>query len=750
MKNKNFSSQKASNLSNTSKQSVQKKSNKDTAVDEKQSINKRNKRDDTFDRPKIKLDKTRLIQILVCSFIILFVGFLVFSKSSTYGLVHCDDNIFVLDYQEFNKDMSNISDAFNKSIGTSYYRPLLAVSFIVDANIGNTIKNSSSPQTAITTKPKETSVLINMLSYIYNSFINVSFLLHNPDTNQQTGVDAQNTVKLNEITGGADPKVFHVTNVLIHLISSLLVFFFIIRMGYPLYTSFLFSMLFILHPILTPAASWISGRNDSLITLFVLLSFISLISFLDIKKRRYETKDYIYMGILCFLHIWFFAMTLFTKEVGIFFPLICLCYILMFRREKLFQNKNYLLGIGYSIVVFIWFKMRADATKGIDNPDTIGMDAFFKNYPTIPALVGKIFLPVKMIALSSFEWFSIITGLIFIAAIIIAIIKLKKLNKMNAMFGLTWFALFLIPTLLVRIVFVDDFFDYAEHRAYLLIIGLMIVVLEILKVFNVDFKKPVNMAIGIALILIFTVRSYSYESTFVNRFTFWSHMTDMYPYKSRGYYDLGKAYFVTNQFNQADSLYRLGIERNPNNKNLYIDLSALYIQMHRYEESYQIALKAYQIDPNDALSNYNVGKALMILNRVSEALPYLEGAANRNNKYPQWFIELGVVYYRVGNYQKSILAYQQALNMEPTNYFAMTNLGTSYAAVSQWQQAETFWSRAINLNPTFPDPYSNLIKYYINAHAFDKAQHYIDLMKKNIGSLPPELVQVVSQFGLKV
>ena len=84
-----------------------------------------------------------------------------------------------------------------------------------------------------------------------------------------------------------------------------------------------------------------------------------------------------------------------------------------------------------------------------------------------------------MIALSTFEWQDILIGVLVIIGIFYFYFKSKNLAKGKAFFGILWFLFFLIPTLLVRIIYVGDFFDYAEHRAYLLLGGIFIFVAEV-------------------------------------------------------------------------------------------------------------------------------------------------------------------------------------------------------------------------------------------------------------------------------
>lgn len=612
-------------------------------------------------------------KVLLFSMIILAAGILLYAKTISFDYVYCDDNKFVLDYYSFNRDISNVLTSFKKTLGTTFYRPILTISLIIDANIS-----------------------------------------------------------------GRDPTAYHRTNVLIHLIASLLVFYTLLRLGNSLAVSCLFSLFFTVHPVLTPAVSWIPGRNDSVVTVFILVSFLFFISFLSSSKWYYLV-----------LHILFFAISLFTKEIAIVFPILCVLFIRLYKKERLITNRNLLLTFSWFATVVFWFFMRAAATANIKNPDTIGLDAFIINYPTMAALTGKLFLPVKMIVLSTFESFSVISGIFFILLLTILILSLKKIDKSIALFGASWFLLFLLPSLLIRIKDVGDFFDYAEHRAYLPLLGLIIIVIVIFRALIIDFRKPVPIALALIIITLFAIRSYSYKDKFQNRKTFWSHRVKLYPHKSRGYLDLGKVYFLKNDLEKAESLYKKGLELNPDNPNLYLDLSAVYLKKKEFKTAEEYAKKALSLDSQNSIAQFYLGESYRFRGQIKKSLLAYEKACEKNDKFPLWFLELGNANYRTGQYEKAIQAYKKALDINPQYSSASSNIGTAFAAQKKFKEAESAWIKAISLNPKHYDAYTNLIKYYMQVNQLDKAKEYVLALRRNGGKLTPDIQKTLETKGLR-
>ena len=619
-------------------------------------------------------------------------GWLLYNDTTKYDIVYCDDNIFVQDYYPINKSMDNLWSVFKKTMGTSYYRPVLAASFIIDTHFA-----------------------------LEKQFPNV-----NPDLVNPRSIKAE---------------VYRRTNLIIHVLASALIFLFLFKLGYPLIASFLFGLLAVVHPILTPSAAWISGRNDSLLTIFLLASFISAIFYFEARKTYSAAISYVF-------HLLFFLLALFTKEITAFFPFVVFAYVVLYDKKIGYKNPKYIaLAAGEFIAGLFWFFMRLQAIANIKNPDNIGLDVVPINLPTVPALVGKFFFPIKMIALSSYEAFSIGAGIIIIIAVFVYVFKSKKIDKEKAWFGIVWFILLLLPTMLIRIAFVDDFFDYAEHRAYSIMVGMMIFILEVLRGLKVDFKKPIPIAVFSVIIVLFAYKSYAYKSVFQNRKTFWSHMVEMYPYKSRGYLDLGKAYLSADQLDTAAMLYKKGIERNPKNKNLYIDMAALNIRKGDYKKAVEWAKKALKIDPQNAIAYYNLSRALILQNKFAEARPYLEFAC-RDPRYPDWHKDLGDVYFKLGNLNRAIIEYRKAIQGNKLNLFAYNNLGLVYYNLRKFDMAERVLLEAFKINPNSNSVVTNLLRVALAEKNLGKIRYYLNETKKRKIGLPPDVTQALVKLQI--
>ena len=91
-----------------------------------------------------------------------------------------------------------------------------------------------------------------------------------------------------------------------------------------------------------------------------------------------------------------------------------------------------------------------------------------------------------------------------------------------------------------------------------------------------------------------------------------------------GYYleNLGFAYAVAEQYEEAIEAYKKSIKREPNNFFSYVGLTATYSLMGHEKEAHEAALELLKIDPEFSLKNYakTVPMKNRDIKRVIEAL----------------------------------------------------------------------------------------------------------------------------------
>jgi protein O-mannosyl-transferase len=122
---------------------------------------------------------------------------------------------------------------------------------------------------------------------------------------------------------GLNPAGYHIINVVLHTVCTVLFFLTLLRMGCGMFASVTAATLFGIHPINSEAVNFLSARNNILATAFVLASFLAWL-------RAEETGRKVLFSISAFL----FFLAILSKETG-----IMLLPFLLFL--KLYDDRQY-------------------------------------------------------------------------------------------------------------------------------------------------------------------------------------------------------------------------------------------------------------------------------------------------------------------------------------------------------------------------------------------------------------------------
>jgi len=311
--------------------------------------------------------------------------------------------------------------------------------------------------------------------------------------------------------------MFHLSNLLIHILACIALYFFLQMLHLKKITAFYMSVLFAVHPLFASDIGWVPSRGDLLIGLECILLFMSLHQYFSTTKIKWF-----------FIHSGIFFITVFTKETGILLPILLLYYYFfllqsapVFAAKKEILKKSIPFLISWCISILFFLCIRKIITAGINTADTVGFIPFLKNIYSIPSVLCKFFLPANLSTLPLFDPTSIIGGVILFILIVYRICKYQPAKRKIPLFGLTWFLLFIIPPGFYRLRNTDVFFNYLEHRSYLPIIGIIIILGFLLNDYiETGFIKKYFIYVYTPVVLLLGILSYIHCNDYRNTINF--------------------------------------------------------------------------------------------------------------------------------------------------------------------------------------------------------------------------------------
>jgi len=541
--------------------------------------------------------------------------------------------------------------------------------------------------------------------------------------------------------GGDNPWIYHFTNLIYHIIT-VIAFYYLLRLfRFTHITSFLAALLFSVHPLLSSAVSWIPARGDLLVGLFCVLLFITFIQYLNTKKLLY-----------ILLHFLLFMLALFSKEIAVLFPLFFLYYYFLVFKERIGTNSKEILflGIVWLVPLIIFFVLRSKVVIGTPPSYILGINPFIYNLPAIPIVFSKLFLPFHLSTMPLFDKsYTVIGSLLLIGAIII-IVKYVKQKKWLAVMGFTWFIFFLLPPLFFKLFFSQFIVEYYEHRTYVPLIGMMIVVAFLLDILRAKNNFKAYFVLPIGFFLFFTFQSSAHSDDFKETVAFFSNATNLgnagacarrgeYYAQQRDFpnalndfekaIDLSKeqyplAFFDRGSIRSSAGKDHKGAEEDftqtilldSNYTEAYIKRAEERVSQNNFQGAIEDVTRAKQLDSNNVTVYYTHAKVLTSAMKFTDALPLYNKAISMDSGTAEIFNDRAYVKYRLKDYDNAIRDCDAALRLFPQFMNAYYNKGVIYLEMNKPKIAvkEFDTTLALTNNFTFGYFYRGMAKKQLN------------------------------------
>jgi tetratricopeptide (TPR) repeat protein len=532
------------------------------------------------------------------------------------------------------------------------------------------------------------------------------------------------TFMVDTVIGKGNPLIYHLTNLLIHL-GTVVSFYFLLRLfSLKNVTAFLFALLFAVHPVLTAAVSWVPARGDLLLGLFTLLLFNTFIQYITKRKTIY-----------LILHVFLFALVMFSKEVAVVLPVVFLLYYFLILKESFDAKKIVPFIIVWAVIAAFFFYMRSKVVLG-GTPDFIlGWGPFLNDLPTIPIIIAKTILPINLSTMPLFESGFTALGFLLLIAIVIVLITQLKQKRWLPVLGFVWFLLFITPPLFFKIFYSKYLLEYYEHRAYVPVMGLLIMFAFLLQYLIQKTQKGTLILLPVILILAFAPMAIFHADNFKTSMNFFGNATE------RGNpgaaVKRGELYYGTRDFTNALSDFNLAIDLSNGeyppafynrgkinstvvkdhklaeddfSKTLFFDTSYIEAYMDRanervllqnYQGAYQDVLKAKQLDSNNAKVFFTSGHVYVYGNRFAEALHEFTKAIHIDTNYAEAYNDRAFVKYKLNDFYGGLNDCNKAIQLFPQFMNAYYNKGIIYLSLQKPDAAVKVFDTTLALTNNF-------------------------------------------------
>ncbi|MDD2523313.1 MAG: glycosyltransferase family 39 protein [Endomicrobiia bacterium] len=458
-----------------------------------------------------------------------------------------------------------------------------------------------------------TSCYLSNNSFYYRPILNVSFATE-------------------IILFGLNTKIFHLTNIILFIFTIFLIYFFLSKLKLNKNILKFVCLIIAVHPVLTSCIVWIPGRNDTLLTIFICLSLINFVNYLDQNKIKF-----------LLLHYLFFTIALFTKETTLLLIPMYIFFIYCFNYKITKQQIIKFLLILLPTII-IYFILRHIAVTQIDFKEYIlNWNEYVTNILTgIMTYIDKLIFPDYIPIMLHNIKISTSTIILNISVLFLLIfLYFKKItNRKITLFAIVWFVLLLLPT------FFQKEYIFLPHRLIIASIGIIIIftlaIAELIKRHTLLKKYFI-----IGYLIFFTM------------FLYLSY-TQMNKYKKADVY-------WTNAYVDASD-YHLVIN----------GLAKVYLSIGDYNQYKYLIYESYRLSSGDRYI-FDIIGILLHEGNVTEAEKIcLNILSDKNNKPFLKFGSLrtlGEIYFKKNDIKKAYLYTQEAYKLNPYDISISEKLG---------------------------------------------------------------------------
>ena len=517
---------------------------------------------------------------------------------------------------------------------------------------------------------------------------------------------------------GMNPRIFHLDNLLIHLLNSFLVFLIVeilVKRITPdnkstLYIAFFTALLFAIHPFKVESVAWAVERKDVLFSLFYFTGILFYLKYLSKGKFFW-----MWPVALCYL------LSCLSKAQGITFIAVIFLLDYFWKREwnqKIFTEKWPMLFP--LLIVLAMFGFIGGGTSGFvvsSNVDYAKNDSLVydpANISSLPELY-KLFLlmnfrfwlflihfllPVKMALVypgfkiikaagTTIHLFPILTaGLLFL---VIKYFKKFPVFVFAALFsGITLLPVLVLPGTGSN--FLSDRYMYLPSFSFIFLISYFII--EKLN------SQRMLMTMGV-LTLFYFFSAFSRTSVWKNDALIWEdnlakYGDDVYPLNNLGRY---YAKELNNPQKALDYLNR-SMAYSPNNMGALLFRGNVYGMLGKDDLSILDFQKASEQSPEniDAMIGLAIGYAKKGRNDL--ALEYFKKATGIEPENITVLQNLGILYCNMGNYTEAVNTLTKITNPDKVQPIVYYYLAISYFNLSDYDNADKSVDSAIKMDPS--------------------------------------------------
>lgn len=404
---------------------------------------------------------------------------------------------------------------------------------------------------------------------------------------------------------GLKVQAYHIFSILLHIINSFLVFLLLKKLSFSKASSFIASLIFLMHPVQVEAVSYISGLSDPLSFIFMLSAILIYLNCYDSNNKL---KSFLNAGIVVVL----FCLSMLSKESAfIFCFLTILLTVYLWKNYSKTERSFRLINLGLYVIlacIYIYLKLTVfnfskdifGLMLNIHNPYADHLYVRLFTFISILAeYVKLLFFPLQLYYEKLFVWYENlyttqgVLGLLIIITSIIAVF-LSYFRKKIVFLGISWFFICIAP--FSGLIVLNA--TYLEHWLYFAIVGSLIIFASIFDRIIISKNKTIAIYLISIVLTLYGIRVITRNNDWSDEIRFYKNELIYNPICQRSHSNLALRYFIDKRYFESIKQYKIAISLNDKFPECHNNLGVMYMEMGKYKLSEDEFYSSLKINPN--------------------------------------------------------------------------------------------------------------------------------------------------------
>lgn len=455
-----------------------------------------------------------------------------------------------------------------------------------------------------------------------------------------------------------DPLIFHTFNIIVHLVSTGVIFALLRSLVKDLFASAVGALLFAIHPVQVQPVVWVTGFKDVLCGMWSILAIWQYV-------RHAQADEGIGRGWSYAVASWCFVLALLSKPSAAVLPLVVgVMAFLLLRRKPGELLRELLPWMVLSLLqILVTRQAQALSPKQLFIP-SLG-ERFLIAGDAVTFYVGKLLFPFSLtVDYGRTPQFVLAQGWVYVTGVLPYLLAAVILWKVRSRWLLAVLLIF-VMSLLPVLGFIPFDFQYmstvANRYLYLAILGPVIGMGHWLA----GPRKKAVVVLSLVVVTLLGIKSAIHVRTWQDSRTLYQHAIEVNPRSFVAYGNLARIMIRLGEIDEATSYFHMAVEANPNSAKAHFNLGSQYLNLDQPEKALIHYQKAVELRPDYERAYVQLGETFLELGRIGEAIWPYQQAVQLNPGLDPVHMNLVWVYRNLGRQEEGLAFYRDLMAQYP-------------------------------------------------------------------------------------